>query len=309
MYVRARVCKMSIDGTRNVNDTKVKCNDDKVSHGRKEERYTDQKIQRELAAYRTRWERGEPAVASVPSRLAEAGLFEPVPDTSISANAPFDGPLYETSILLYFRVRYKSLFFMPYHYGLVVDGRWFHPGDPDSKNVFGYLHRDFEAPESVYAVRELCGWCTYNLLHEAIERDRRFNILTTNCQQIVHCDSTESALIGLGMIGFFALGLFHSSGIYLVLAGIFFILLSLVYTSMVGRKKPTWCKHIRWAGGQSWPTIDDDNDDNDDDDDDDDNNNGDNDTKSDIEDDRNKNQEEKNDLDKDGNEPWTKRQS
>lgn len=222
-------------------------------------RYTEERIEAALAPYRVRWLEGEPALNSVPSLLADVQHHTPCSSLAVeeeneneNENAVqeySDMKLGTTSIVLYFRQHVSGVSFFPYHYGFIIDGRWFHPGCPDAETIFGSDIRFYEKQNSIYGVEELCGWCAYRYLKDAIDSDQKFHLLYSNCQQIVLKSSVETVLTWSTVFIFFVAVALSGFRVYSQMVILFLLVFSLtiVYSTNNISGYPKWCRHIRWV--------------------------------------------------------------
>lgn len=103
----------------------------------------------------------EPDLDSIKSRLMEIGS--------------------ETNIILYKRYPIFSMLNIPNHYYLYINGKIWHPGHESSDDIF---HRNDSESGYVVGFTEMCSYCTYHFFFNLFKKDKKFNILTNNCQKI-----------------------------------------------------------------------------------------------------------------------------
>lgn len=170
------------------------------------------------------------------------GVMLPPPLGSVDSRLMNGGS--NTSVVLYKRYSLFQFLQFPNHYYLSVDGDVWHPGDPTEKKIFS---NDDPPQAHVMRAHEMCFHCTYHYFLQVFERDKRFNILTNNCQNVVGYVFETSVLIlyHLSLVTFVILG----QVIFFVFGMMLFTLLVLhqLMVTAVHELKYSCCPHIRKA--------------------------------------------------------------
>lgn len=126
-------------------------------------KYTDEKVTNALEQWK-------------PWGIAPAPAFRSINSRMISKDA-------NTTFLMkkkYFILPFNSF---PNHYYLSFDDKVWHPGNLSNDEIF--TTETSECCNQLVSVIEKCYHCTYHHMRELFFRDKKFNIFTNNCQNIL----------------------------------------------------------------------------------------------------------------------------
>lgn len=145
----------------------------------------------------------------------------------IGAEVPEENSIYSrifdshspTSMFLYKKYPLYGYRILPSHVFIVIDGQVWHPGASHTKIFEPTEDRD----SYISSLEELCYSCSYKRLISLFERDKSFNIMTNNCQNIM--GSFLDTILLWATFGLLVL--------YVIVGRVYFLIASILIMSFV----------------------------------------------------------------------------
>ena len=136
-----------------------------------------------------------------------------------------------------------SIFAVIHHNYLIIDGRVWHPGYVGETNI--YYNTDNNPNSVVRKIEEYCHYCLYHYMAKKFEEDKKFNLLTNNCQLI----TGYFAVTILAFAAFVLIVIAGLTGSVLFLGLGFFSFSALVIYNLMNRNEVRlevrFCPHIK----------------------------------------------------------------
>lgn len=173
-----------------------------------------------------------PKTKSITSRFASSML----PALKIKTNN-----IIKTSFIVYKAYSIFDNIKILQHYYMVIDGMTWHPGFIDDLKIY---HPD-DTDGNVIKIEEICHFCLYHKMLRNFEADKKFNIITNNCQRITgHMVETALAIIYHVLL---SVSLISGNLIFLIAAILIFLSIYM-YNKLISESKTIpikYCVHIK----------------------------------------------------------------